>query len=144
MSFFRKLTAALAPASSGHAVDRQLAITVLLLEVARADFQRSDEELALIRQQLISQLQLDAAAADELLSRASEQADAAISLHEFVSRLNAELDAGGKRELIRSLWQVAMADGRIEPHEEAMIRQIAELLFVPHSDFVQTRLAVCG
>nr|WP_245586186.1 TerB family tellurite resistance protein [Solimonas soli] len=139
----RKLTAALAPQPKA-ALDRHLAMAVLLLETARADFERSPAELQLIREQLGRAFQLDAAQTEALLARASESAGAAVSLHEFVSALNAELDADGKRELLGWLWQVALADGRIEPREEGLIRQLAELLFVPHADFVRTRLAAGG
>ena len=144
MSFLRKLSAALAPPPKTAAVDRELAMAVLLLETARADFERSDEELRLIREQISQRFGLDAEQTEALLTRAQERAGTAVSLHDFVAALNAELDADGKRELLRWLWQVALADGRIEPNEEAMIRQLADLLFVPHADFVRARIAAGG
>ena len=143
MSLLQKLTAAFAPPPK-TAVDRHLAMAVLLLETARADFERSPAELDTIRQQLGAAFGLDAAQTEALLTRAAESAGAAVSLHEFVSTLNTELDADGKRELLGWLWQVALADGRIEPREESLIRQLADLLFVPHADFVRTRIAAGG
>lgn len=143
MSFLQRLTQAFAPPPRAG-LDRHLAMAVLLLEIAGADFKRSPEELGLIRQQLAVGLKLDEGTTEALLTRALDRADAAISLHEFVSVLNEELDAGAKRELLRWLWQVALADGRIEPHEEARIRLLADLLFVPHAEFVQTRLQAGG
>lgn len=144
MSFLRKLSAALAPPPPKAAVDRHLAMAVLLLETARADFERSPDELRLIREQLARGLGLDAGETEALLARAVDSAGAAVSLHEFVATLNAELDAEAKRELLVWLWQVALADGRVEPREEGMIRQLAELLFVPHADFVRARMAAGG
>lgn len=143
MSFLSKLTASLTPPPKA-AVDRHLAMAVLLLETARADFERSPDELALIREQLSRGLGLDAAQTDALLERAADSAGTAVSLHGFVAALNDELDADGKRELLLWLWQVALADGHIEPREEGLIRQLADLLFVPHADFVRTRLAAGG
>jgi uncharacterized tellurite resistance protein B-like protein len=143
MSFLSKLAASLTPPPKA-AIDRHLAMAVLLLETARADFERSPEELALIREQLARGLGLDAAQADALIERASASAGSAVSLHGFVTALNSELDADGKRELLLWLWQVALVDGHIEPREEGLIRQLADLLFVPHADFVRTRLAAAG
>ncbi|NKF21641.1 TerB family tellurite resistance protein [Solimonas marina] len=143
MSFLSKLTASFAPPPK-QAVDRHLAMAVLLLETARADFERSDDELAVIREQLAHGLGLDPAQTDALLQRAADSAGTAVSLHSFVAALNDELDADGKRELLLWLWQVALADGRIEPREEALIRQLADLLFVPHADFIRTRMAAGG
>jgi uncharacterized tellurite resistance protein B-like protein len=144
MSFLRKLSAALTPPPPKAAVDRHLAMAVLLLETARADFERSADELKLIREQLARGLQLDAAQTDALIERAADNAGTAVSLHEFVAALNRELDADGKRELLVWLWQVALADGHVEPREEGLIRQLADLLFVPHADFVRTRIAAGG
>ncbi|WP_051277891.1 TerB family tellurite resistance protein [Solimonas flava] len=143
MSLLHKLTAAFSPPPK-TVPDRSLAMAVLLLETARADFERSPEELALIRTQLADSLGLDAAQTDALIQRALDSAGTAVSLHDFVSTLNAELDVDGKRQLLGWLWRVALADGRVEPREEALIRQLADLLFVPHADFVRARIAAGG
>lgn len=144
MSFLRKLTAALSTPQPKAAVDRHLAMAVLLLETARADFERSPDELKLIRRQLAHGLNLDEMQTEALIARAADSAGTAVSLHEFVTALNQELDADGKRELLVWLWQVALADGHIEPREEALIRQLADLLFVPHEDFIKARIAAVG
>ena len=138
MSLLRKLAAAFTTPEE-KTIDRQLAMAVLLLETARADFERDDSELAEIRGQLQQRLGIDAAEVQTLLGRAQDSAAAAVSLHDYVRTLNRELDSDGKRELLRDLWRVALADGRLEPREEGLIRQLAELLFVPHADFVRTR-----
>src|SRR3546814_11870582 len=97
-------------------------MAVLLLETARADFERGPDELELIREQLAHGLKLDAAQTEALIARATDSAGTAVSPHEFVAVLNHELDADGKREMLAWLWQVAFADVQIEPREEAMIR----------------------
>ena len=138
MSLLRKLGLTPVPAKPG--MDRQLAMAVLLLELSRADFERSDAELAAIRRELASGLGLSAGEAETLVERGLHSAQRAVSMHEFVSALNAELDTEGKRELLRWLWRVAHSDGQLVPREEALIRQLADLLFLPHADFVRTRL----
>jgi len=40
------------------------------------------------------------------------------------------------------LWQVAFADGHLDPYEEALVRKIADLIYVPHRDFIQSKLRV--
>ena len=37
---------------------------------------------------------------------------------------------------------VAFADGNVDKYEEALIRQVAELIYVPHSDYIQSKLTV--
>lgn len=133
-----------APRAKVTDVDRHLALAVLMVEAARADFERSPAELALIRDTLAASLSLSAAEAEELLQKAVTKSETAISLYEFVSVLNDELDADEKEQLIGWLWQIAHADGRLDPQEEGLIRRMAELLYVPHGAMVRQRLESIG
>ena len=140
-----KLTRLLRGASSAadaEPVHRHLAMAVLLVETARADFADHGEERTVMRDTLATALGLDGAEAAELVDQAFSQSREAVSLHRFLDTLNRELDADGKRQLLEWLWRVAWADGRIDPQEEARIRQLADLLFLPHAEFVRLRLKV--
>jgi uncharacterized tellurite resistance protein B-like protein len=119
---------------------QRLAMAVLLLECARADFERSDIEMAAVRDALRGHLSLDDAALDRLLAEAGEQARQAVSLHEFVQRLNKAMQPSDKLDLIAMLWRVAYADGRLDAHEEHLLRRLADLLYVPHGDFIALKL----
>ena len=46
--------------------------------------------------------------------------------------------------LIELLWQVAAADGEISKYEDHLIRKIAELIYVPHREFIRAKLTVLG
>lgn len=122
------------------AARQRIAIAVLLLECARADFERSDSEMAAVRQALRGYLSLDDAALEQLLAEAGERARQAVSLHEFVQRLNASMQPSDKIELIAMLWHVAYADGRLDVQEEHLLRRLADLLYIPHSDFIASKL----
>jgi len=130
------------PAATPDPMRRHLAMAVLLAETARADFTDQAGERETMRDLLVSALGLQTVEAAALVERAFDRAHAAISLHEFLATLNGELDAGGKAQLLEWLWRVAYADGRLDPHEEARVRQIAEWLFIPHSEFIRLKLRV--
>ncbi|MES0873564.1 TerB family tellurite resistance protein [Sinimarinibacterium thermocellulolyticum] len=121
---------------------RHLAMAVLLVETARADFADQAEERAVMRDALVDALGLARAEAAQMVEQAFAESRQAVSLHGFIDTLNRELDADGKRQLLEWLWRVAYADGRVDPQEEARIRQLADLLFLPHADFVRLRLKV--
>lgn len=125
--------------SEGHP-PRDVAIAMLLLECARADFENQPAELDMVRQGLRQQFGLDDAALDKLLGEAGASARSAVSFHGPVSRLNTELSADQKRELMSWLWRVAAADGRVDPQEEGLLRKLAELLYIPHADYIRTKL----
>lgn len=119
----------------------QLATAVLLLECARADFEHSEPELVAVREALGSSFGLDENAIEELMHEGGREARQAVSLHDYVERLNGELGAEEKRAMVALLWRVAWADGRLDPHEEHLLRQLADLLYVPHAAMIQEKLA---
>lgn len=118
-----------------------LACAVLLLECARADFEQQPAELDAARAALGRRFGLGAGDLDALLRRANAEAQSAVSLYEFVRRLNASLPPDDKRQIMAMLWQVAYADGRLDAHEEHLLRKLGDLLFVSRRDFIQTKLA---
>lgn len=120
------------------------ASAALLLEMQWADHEPHGQELATIRQLLGKTFMLDAAACDELIALAAERRDRAVSLYEFTSQLNEWLNEDEKLQLITMLWRTAYADGVLHKQEEALLRQIADLLYVAHVDFIRIKLAVAG
>ena len=117
----------------------QLATAALLVETARADFDADDDEHALIAKLVSTHFGLDDATATDLLARAGERADDAVSLYEFTRELNDQLSEAEKLRVLEMMWRVAHADGRIDKHEEHLLRRIADLLHLPHADFVRLR-----
>ncbi len=118
-----------------------LSTALLLLELARADFEFDDVELSRVRELLQARFGLDGAALDALLAQARDKARVTVSLHEFTGSLHNTLDADGKRELITMLWQVAWADGRVDKYEEHLLRRLVDLLHIPMADYIRAREA---
>ena len=132
-------TASHAPAQS-PADEQRLAAAVLLLEIARADYDHHDAERAALRAGLAREFGVPEAALDALLGEAAQKAQQSVSLFEFVQTLNRTMSPDEKRGLLRLLWQVAHADGRVDPHEEHLLRRIADMLHLDHADFIRGKL----
>lgn len=122
-------------------ISADLAIAALLCQVALADQQIDDQEKRAKVQLLTHLLHIDTAKAESLLDKAEQQAEQAISLYEFTTQLR-ELEHEKRYQLVQAMWQVANADGVIDPLEDAVIRQVAELLYVDHSEFIRAKLSV--
>lgn len=118
----------------------QLAAAALLIETARADFSEDEAEQASLRSLLCETLDLSPEEVDTLLRQAGEQLDEATSLYDFTRVINDHYSAAHKLELVSSMWRVAYADGRLDKYEEYLIRQVAELIYVPHSDYIRVKL----
>ena len=54
-------------------------------------------------------------------------------------KINDIYDYNQKKELIKLLWDVAFADGRIDKYEDYTIRKIADLIYVRHEDFMKAK-----
>ncbi|NOH80517.1 hypothetical protein F0231_12275 [Vibrio sp. RE86] len=121
--------------------DTNLAIACLLCEVAGADHQIEQVEVDAKRELLSKLLGIDNAGAQTLLARAENRSKESASLYDFTSQLR-ELSQQTRFELIKAMWEVAHADGEIDPLEDSVIRKTAELLYVDHSEFIRAKLAV--
>ena len=118
------------------------AACALLLEMIRSDYQLDDQELAAMRQAMITVLGLDDVTADALIELAEQELNDASDSYQFTRLINDHYDESQKLDLVRSLWMVAFADGHLDKYEEHYLRRIAELIYIPHSKFIQTKLEV--
>ncbi|TVO36968.1 TerB family tellurite resistance protein [Vibrio algivorus] len=124
-----------------QSVDTNLAIAALLCQVSQADHSVDEKEEATKIQMLGKLLSLTEADAKTLLQEATLRSENSASLYEFTDQLR-DLEHQQRFELIQSMWQVAYADHHLDPIEEAIIRKVAELLYVNHSDFIRAKLSV--
>lgn len=127
-----------------HAQAVRLASAVLLVELARADASQTPDERRALQRQLQERFALDANEAETLLLAAEQSADEAVSLHRHIDDINRGLDYAEKKSVLKMLWQLAYADGILHHHEEHLLRRIADLLHLGHSDFVRLKLQVLG
>ncbi|MAY14395.1 MULTISPECIES: TerB family tellurite resistance protein [unclassified Thalassolituus] len=117
-----------------------LACAALLAEVMRADHSIDAEEeqaLALVLKNLFN---LSSSECSELLQDALQRVEISSDLFQFTAVINQQLDAAAKFRLMTGLWQVAYSSNGLDKYEEHIIRRIAELLYVPHSEFIRAKL----
>ncbi|ENM5932485.1 TerB family tellurite resistance protein [Vibrio mimicus] len=122
-----------------NAASPELAIACLLTEVAGADHQISQPEQQAKSALLKHLLSIDDEEAAALLAHAEQQVKQSASLYDFTSQLR-NLSQTQRFELVKAMWEVANADGTIDPLEDAVIRKAAELLYVDHSQFIRAKL----
>ena len=119
--------------------DLKLATAVLLVEVARADFAEDEFELDKVAELLRQHLELSRREVEQLVAEAREQADHAASLQAFTRQLHEELGVEEKLRVVEMLWEVALADAKLDKHEDHLVRKVAGLLYVSHSDLIRVR-----
>lgn len=116
-----------------------LATAALLIEVASADHNIGEDELEKIKSILVSRYGLNKQQLSEITELAYQEQDDATSLYQFTQLLNEHCQPDDKFKVIQSMWEVAFADGDIDKFEEHLIRKVAELIYLSHSDFIRAK-----
>ena len=114
----------------------QLATIVLFLEMMHMDDKVEPKEQEIILSLIHQNFSLTAEQTDSLIELADQQRKAATDYFQFTSLINKEYSIEQKIRLIESLWKIAFIDGVLEMNEEYLVRKIADLLHVPHTDFI--------
>jgi uncharacterized tellurite resistance protein B-like protein len=125
------------PADREHAL--RIATALLLIEVARADYEDDLEEGAAVVAEMKKFFALADEEAELLVAEARRQADHAVSLQTFTRRLVENLSEAERHRVVEMLWRVALADRRLDKHEDYVVRQVAELLYVTQRDLIRIR-----
>jgi len=125
------------PAADDNALAR--AGAVVLLEMAAVDDRFDAAELDIVHQAIERAFGIEGAELDELIAEAKTLRRQAVSLHDYTRGLRTGLPRRSRDELVGWLWKVAYADGSIDRFEEQLLRRLADLLGVPHEEFIRRK-----
>ncbi len=117
----------------------RLATAVLLLEMTKADFDVKPEEREAVLEAMNAAFELTRKETEEVVRLAEEASREVTCLHEYTSRLNEALSRSQRGHIIELLWRVAYADGELDKYEDHLVRKVADLLYVPHREFIQAK-----
>jgi uncharacterized tellurite resistance protein B-like protein len=109
----------------------QLAVAALLLEAAvvvDGDFDPHEREI--VRRLLQRCFSLAPDDAQLLIAAAERRVDTSAQLFGFTRTVNSRVSRERKIEIIEMLWEVAYADGVLDPLEDTLLRRIAGLIDV--------------
>lgn len=120
----------------------QMAVAVLLLEMAHADKFFEPLEKKLVQDQLRQRFSLSTAAADELMEAAEKARHNSFDLHQFTRLINDHFSREEKLDVMETLWRIVYADGELDKYEDAMARQLAGLLRLSPRDVIDRKVKV--
>jgi uncharacterized tellurite resistance protein B-like protein len=120
----------------------QIAAAVLLVEVARSDHDFSEAERQTVLGSVQRKFDLSDAEAKELLELAESKSHDAHDIFQFTSKIEAAFSVDQKVRLIEELWRAAYSDAKLHEYEEHLIRRVADMLHLSHSQFIGAKLRV--
>lgn len=117
----------------------QLAVVVLLIEIAEADYEDAPAERQVILNAIQKQFGLNRVSAEQLIALAKQEHDESTDYFQFTRLINEHYSAEQKIKVMEAFWRVAFADQELHHYEEHVIRRLADLIHVSHMDFIAAK-----
>jgi len=119
------------PASQEEEVgekDVRLAACALLIEIAYADDEFTEDENQHLLSAVRRQYGLDEQEAEQLVELAEEARASAVDLWQFTKLIKQSYSLGQKMVLVEVMWGLVYSDGELSSHEESLMRRVCHLL----------------
>mgnify|MGYP003329225853 CR=1 FL=1 len=126
--------------NQSYEVDPIVASLTLMLEVAWADQDISNDEKQVILVALKETFEQTTDEAEDLFEKAVSLHKDSVGSYHYTKLINEQFSYEHKKEIIFMLWQIADSDQHIDQWEEYTIRKLADLLHVDHSDFIDGKI----
>jgi uncharacterized tellurite resistance protein B-like protein len=139
LMFASILKALAAPAPALADADARLALTALLVRVARADGSYDAVERTRIDRIAAARFGLTPFEAVALRQQAEALEEEAPDTVRFTRAIKDAVPHDDRVAVIEALWSVALADGDRETHENALLRLVANLLGISYRDSALAR-----
>ena len=124
--------------------DIRLAACALLLELANADDEFTDDERQHLESAVRRQFGLDAGEAEKLLELAQQAREEAVDLWQFTNLIAENYSMGQKMVLAEVMWGLVYSDGDLASKEDYLMRKICNLLRLEPGYLAEARKRVEG
>ena len=105
-----------------------IAACALMLELAHADDEFTDDERQHIEEAVTRHFNVPAEAAGELIALADEERRRAVDLYQFTSLIASRFDEGQRMVLAEVMWRIVYSDGVLAKHEHYLMHKVSNLL----------------
>ena len=136
-NFFKKKKPETQEQSSDFEIE--LTASVLAYEIARSDGEIDDNELEVLMEEIkviSKKVNKDEAEILEIIERYSKDS---VSFYEFVEDINNDYTKDEKLSLLKFMWKIAYADGKLDVDEERLIRRLADLIKIKDMDVLKLK-----
>tara|TARA_X000000950_G_C13731192_1_gene584344 strand:+ start:304 stop:741 length:438 start_codon:yes stop_codon:yes gene_type:complete len=106
----------------------ELTAAVLAYEVARSDGEISKDELPVLMLEIEKIAEKVGRDKNEIWKIVDAYSKDSISFHEFIEDINKNYSKDQKKDLLKTLWKTAFADGKLDVDEERLVRRVADLI----------------
>jgi uncharacterized tellurite resistance protein B-like protein len=124
--------------------DYRLAAAAMLVHAAAIDGEVLPSENEKLHAIIKQHFNLDDAATEELIQKATVAEHESVDLYHFTHQLNRVLDEAGRARVVEMMWQIVYADGQRDELEDNLIWRAADLLGISPRERIELRRRVSG
>jgi len=117
-----------------------LAVCALMMEMAHADGEFSDEELDHIIDVMKSEFSVPEKEMDELIALADEERKEAIDLWQFSRQIRDNCSRDEQNKILTLLWKIVYADGNLDMHEDYLMHKLANVFDLTHKELIGAKM----
>jgi len=136
-NFFKKKKSEIQEQNSDFEIE--LTASVLAYEIARSDGEIDKNELNVLMEEIkviSKKVNKDEAEILEIIEKYSKDS---VSFYEFVEDINNDYTKDEKLSLLKFMWKIAYADGKLDVDEERLIRRLADLIKIKDMDVLKLK-----
>ena len=126
--FFRKAKKINSDSIEKLSFELELTAAVLAYEVARSDGEISKDELSVLMSEIEKIAENVGRDKNEIWNIIDTYSKDSVSFHEFIEDINKNYSKDQKKDLLKTLWRTAFADGKLDVDEEKLVRRVADLI----------------
>ena len=120
----------------------KLATAAILLDIAYADGAFTPAEDGNVAQFLAQRFQLDTDDARELMEAADEIRKKTVDHFALTHYIRKNAPLGERIEIVKTMWRLALSDGKLSDYEGYLVRKLADLLGLEHRVMIDAKSAV--
>ena len=117
----------------------ELTAAVLAYEIARIDGDISKYELNVLMEEIKKIAQKVNKEELEILKIIETYSNDSVSFYEFIEDINKNYSKDEKLSLLKFMWEISYADGKLDVDEERFIRRLADLIRIKSIDVLKLK-----
>jgi uncharacterized tellurite resistance protein B-like protein len=120
----------------------QIATCVILLEVAKFDFDFSTIEKETTKAILKHEFDISEEAIEDLMKISEAKREDSVDIWEFTNVINQNFSREEKIKIIEAAWKIIYADDELDKYEDHYVHVLADLLRLRHDELIDAKLQV--
>tara|TARA_E500000178_G_C17001039_1_gene745674 strand:+ start:54 stop:494 length:441 start_codon:yes stop_codon:yes gene_type:complete len=139
LNIFKKKKSAAIESNQSSGFEIELTAAVLAYEIARSDGDISDSELSILMEEIEKIAEKVEKDKFEILKIVEIYSEDSVSFHDFIEDINKNYLKDQKLSLLKFMWKIAYADGKLDVDEERLVRRVADLIKIKNFEVLKLK-----